>query len=122
MNEKLAINLFYVFAAAIWGATACLWYMLWFFNPYTGYGEITAPSTAMFLMAILALFSCHSHNAKHLIILATISFLPIGLYLLATPGIFALIGVLNLTSLALGALIAAIGEPVAAYDCQQENK
>jgi hypothetical protein len=105
MAERVIINILYVVNAAIWTTTAGLWYLLWFFNPYTSRIEISAPSMLVFGIALLSIYACYKRKPKILVGSAVASIVPIGLYLLGTPGLGALIGVLNLTSLVFGLLV-----------------
>jgi hypothetical protein len=76
-----------------------LWVLLLFFNPYSS--NRIEPGTYMigFLMITLALAGAWATPRAHLPMMfaaGLLSFLPIGLYTMGTPGIFKWIGVLNL--------------------------
>lgn len=86
--------------------TTFLWCTLLFFNPYNGEGITTGTYVVGALIIILALVAAWgSLTAKSwvLVVAFVASFMPIGLYMLGTPGVFALIGVANVLY-----LIAAI--------------
>ena len=87
-------------AVGVWLSTLALWIVLWFFNPYTTSGEtMTVPGLVMILVAIFGVFASLRKSGIGQSIAALSSFIPIGLYLLGTPGIFAFIGVLNIMAL-----------------------
>ncbi len=50
----------------------------------------------MLLIATIGVVSSYLKKPILLLVLALLSFSPIGLYLLATPGIFLIIGILNI--------------------------
>lgn len=105
MAERVIINIFYLANASIWGSVAGLWYVLTLYNPYTSRVEVTGLSVLLFSIALMAIFFCYIRKPKMLVGSAVVSLLPIGLYMLATPGLFALIGVLNLAALVSGLLV-----------------
>ena len=84
-------------AAAL--ATIVLYGILLFFNPYSSEG-ITAGTygvgALMGLLALVAIAGALMCKPSLLLFAFLGSFLPVGLYFLASPGIFALIGVANL--------------------------
>ena len=88
-----------------------LWVLLLVFNPYSS--NRIEPGTHMigFLMMTLALTGAWAASRAHLpIMIATglLSFLPVGLYTMGTPGIFKWIGVLNLFYLAVSVAISLL--------------
>jgi len=98
MTERSA-NYLYLINSMLWLLTAVLWYVLWYFNPYTDRFEMPAPTVALFGIALFAQYCCFKKMPKALIFLSAVSAFPFGLYLLGTPGIFAWIGVTNILSL-----------------------
>lgn len=85
---------------SIWALTLVLWVVLWFFNPYASTGEtITIPGLAMILVAVFGAFASIRGSGIGQLLASLSSTLPIGLYVLGTPGIFAFIGVLNIAAI-----------------------
>jgi len=82
-----------------WILSFSLWIGLWFINPYTtdkASNIITIPGV---LMAVFCLFGVLVSFMRKPILMALVSilsFFPVGLYLLLTPGIFKFIGLLNI--------------------------
>ncbi len=91
----------YYLSAVFWLVTVGFWLVLWFFNPYSDSGEITSPGILMFSIAMLAILASIFRQAIVLFIFSLISFFPFGLYFLGSPGIFSVIGVLNILCIAL---------------------
>lgn len=94
-------------AAAV--GTVLLYGQLIFFNPYSDQG--LSPNTyglaiLMSLVALLAAWASLKLKAPLLVAAFLISFFPVGLYLLGTPGLFRWIGVCNLLYLVTGLTIA----------------
>jgi hypothetical protein len=84
----------------MWVFVVVLWTILWFFNPYTSREEaITIPGLVMILVAIFGIFGSVKRSGIAQLLASLVSILPIGLYLLGTPGVFALIGVLNIAAI-----------------------
>lgn len=86
--------------------TTFLWCTLLFFNPYNGEG-ITGGTyvvgALMIALALLAAWGAWTLRSWVLVVAFVGSFIPIGLYMLGTPGVFAFIGGANVLY-----LIAAI--------------
>lgn len=100
MTTDRRIKLWRIAGAAIWVSTLALWVVLWFFNPYSSTGEaITIPGMIMILAALVGVFASMKGSGVGQLLAALVSIFPIGLYVLGTPGIFALIGVLNILAI-----------------------
>jgi hypothetical protein len=74
-----------------------LWFILIFFNPYSTPG----PNFALITFSMLFLPSCLAIYAsftlrKYLMLIAFLWSLPISLYLIGSPGVFALFGITSL--------------------------
>ena len=85
--------------AFFYSATAAFWLALWFYNPYTlqSYTElITAPGFFMILLSLLGVWAALNIKPVSLFFIALFSLIPIGSYMLSSPGIFMLIGWFNL--------------------------
>ncbi len=79
-----------------------LWLVFAFFNPYGKQGQ--TPQTwvtvaVMIALAIAGLAFALTRRAAGVLIVAGASLLPVGLYLLGTPGLFRWIGILCCVSL-----------------------
>jgi hypothetical protein len=72
-----------------------LYIVLAFFNPYAP-GHITVPMVAMIFLAIWGIIASLTEKPYLMLTVSLVSFVPIGLYLLGTPGIFRWIGACNL--------------------------
>lgn len=72
-----------------------LYIVLAFFNPY-GQGVITLPVLLMILLSAAAGVSAWKAKPYILLVIALTLFLPIGFYMLGSPGIFKWIGVSNI--------------------------
>lgn len=95
----------YYLSCIFWIITLILWIVFWLFNPYTGNGEITFPILAMFFISVIAILASIFKRKTILIVSSLISLLPIGLYFLGSPGIFSLIGLINIFCLVLSVSI-----------------
>jgi hypothetical protein len=82
--------------------------MLSFLNPY-GYQGATATTyiiaTLMVLLAVIGLVAILVAKPYWVLIVALASFIPVGFYLLGTPGIFRWIGVFNVLLFVSGLLM-----------------
>jgi hypothetical protein len=70
-----------------------------FFNPYSNQGlttEVYGMVSLMSLLALLAGWAAFKFKPGWLFAAFLLSFFPVGLYLLGTPGVFRWIGVANL--------------------------
>lgn len=105
MTNKFLNSPLYIASALIWMFTIGLWLTLWYFNPYSETGAVTIPGFLMFVVAGLGIIFSYTQKALVLLILAVVSFLPIGLYFLGTPGIFCFIGILNILSIAVASIL-----------------
>lgn len=81
-----------------------LYIVLAFFNPYTT-GTLTLPILLMMLVAIAGTAAAYFIRPYWMLVLFAASFVPIGLYMLGTPGIFRLIGIFDLIYLLAGILM-----------------
>jgi hypothetical protein len=81
-----------------------LYVVLAFFNPYSP-GGLTLPVSLMMLVAIAGAAAAYFMRPYWMLVLFAISFVPIGLYMLGTPGIFRLIGIFDLFYLLAGILM-----------------
>ena len=89
------------------GAGLSLFLYSWFvfFNPYSDQGlnsEVYSVAILMSLLALLAGWAAFKFKPGWLLAAFLLSFFPVGLYLLGTPGIFRWIGVANLLYLLAG--------------------
>jgi hypothetical protein len=75
--------------------TLGLYIVLVFFNPYSA-GQLTWPIGLMMLLAGVGFMVAWKTSPYLMLIVFLASFIPIGLYMLGTPGIFKWIGVFNL--------------------------
>lgn len=85
--------------------TIVLYGVMVFFNPYNGHERTIENYRVVIMMCMLALLAIWgSLKFKPLLLLIAFfcSFFPVGLYLLGTHGIFALIGICNLLFLVTG--------------------
>lgn len=85
-----------------------LWLVFAFFNPYGKQGQ--TPQTwvtvvVMLALAIAGLAFALTRHAAGVLIVAGASLLPVGLYMLGTPGLFRWIGILDVLLLAAGLLL-----------------
>jgi hypothetical protein len=93
-------KLWRIAGASMWASTLVLWVVLWFFNPYAGAGEtITVPGMVMILVAFFGVIASLRGSGLGQLLASLASTLPIGLYVLGSPGIFAFIGVLNIAAI-----------------------
>ena len=92
-----------------WVSTIGLWIVLWFFNPYAQSETITIPGVIMLFAAVAGVVGSYCRKPILLLALALVSFIPIGLYLLGTPGIFLIIGILNIVCIALATRLLMVG-------------
>ena len=95
-------------ACAVGSSLACasLVLCLAWFNPYVSNDPgLNVPMGLLLALAVLAAAAGVGRQAGLLIIAFALSFVPMGLYLLGTPGIFAGIGVAHLGYLLAAALI-----------------
>lgn len=74
--------------------TLGLYTVLVFFNPYRA-GSLTAPIMLMLLLAAVGFLVAWKTNPYLMLVVFLTSFIPVGFYLLGTPGLFRWIGVLN---------------------------
>jgi hypothetical protein len=72
-----------------------LYLIFLFFNPYRP-GALTLPVWAMMALALAGAWAAWRGWSRRMLAISVLSFAPVGLYLLGTPGIFRWIGVLNL--------------------------
>jgi len=87
--------------------TFSLYIVLVFFNPYSP-GDLTAPIIAMMLVTIIGGIVAVFAQPYLMLACFGVSFIPIGFYMLGTPGIFRWIGIFNLLYLvASGLMIVA---------------
>ena len=103
MLTSLSKNKLDIVSAMSWLVTLGLWIILWFFNPYSQAETLSIPGMIMLLLAIAGIVSSYLMKPMLLLALALLSFIPIGIYLLGTPGIFLFIGILNIVSIVLAA-------------------
>ncbi len=78
-----------------------------FFNPYTPGMVVTLPIILMLLLALAGMAVSLAARPFWMLVIAALSFIPTGLYLLGTPGVFRWIGVFNLVFLIAGLLMLA---------------
>jgi len=82
-----------------------LWLVLFFINPYVISGTesienpITAPGVLMAAFSLVAVWASIKGRLFLLFAVSAISLLPMGIYLLGSPGIFKWIGVMNIVCL-----------------------
>jgi hypothetical protein len=104
-NTPAALSLARLIGLAGAVLTLVLYGVLLFANPYSGQGigeDTYVVATAMGLLAPLVIWA--ALTLKPLVILGAfvVSFFPVGLYTLGTPGLFRWIGVANLLYLVSG--------------------
>lgn len=75
--------------------TAGLYIALVFSNPYTT-GSMTLPIAVMMLLALTGIIAALKTRPYPMLAVFLASFVPIGFYMLWTPGIFKWIGIFNL--------------------------
>ncbi|MSR11415.1 MAG: hypothetical protein EXR84_06395 [Gammaproteobacteria bacterium] len=93
-------KLWRIAGVSIWTSSLVLWIVLWFFNPYASTGEtITIPGMVMILVALFGVFASMKGSGMGQLLASLGSILPIGLYVLGSPGLFAFIGVLNIVAI-----------------------
>jgi hypothetical protein len=97
-----------VIGLLVCGGTVGLWVVLSFFNPY-GYQGATATSyiiaILMVLLTIIGIVAILMAKPYWVLIVALASFMPVGFYLLGTPGVFRWIGVFNVLLFVSGLLM-----------------
>lgn len=74
------------------GFTLALWIIYIFYNPYTATSQTSEGVMATFIMLVLPAFIAivaTFMNKKYLMLIAFLWSIPISLYLLFTPGVFA---------------------------------
>lgn len=85
-----------------WFLSFSLWVVLWFKNPYSTektLNLITTPGIIMLILCLLGMVVSINRKPILMALVSISSFFPIGAYLLFTPGIFKIIGWLNIASL-----------------------
>ena len=102
MWRNLRSSLAYHLSLVLWVATLGLWIVLLFFNPYVAVTEFTRSNLAMLVVAIGGIVASLYKSPLGLVAMAMFSLLPIGIYLLGSPGLFFFIGVCNAGALAIG--------------------
>jgi hypothetical protein len=88
--------------------TITLWNLFLFGNPYSTQGITAATHSVAYLMMFVALvggLAAWKARPYLMLLVFALSFIPMGLYLLGTPGTFLWIGVANLGFLASGILL-----------------
>ena len=75
--------------------TLILYVVLVFFNPYNA-GSLTLPIAAMMFLAVAGLITTWKTKPYWMLAVFLALFVPMGLYMLGTPGLFKWIGVFNL--------------------------
>jgi hypothetical protein len=80
-----------------------LWALFVLANPYRdpGSGPVWVAATGAAL-ALVALYAAWRGSGGVMVAVGVLAFVPVGLYVLATPGIFALIGICHLLWIACG--------------------
>jgi len=99
MWRKLRNSLPYHLSLVLWLITLALWVTLLFFNPYVAVTEFTRSNLAMLVVAIFGIVASLYKSPIGLVAMAMFALLPIGIYLLGSPGIFFFIGVCNVCAL-----------------------
>jgi hypothetical protein len=91
-----------------WVASIALWIVFLWFNPYSPSG-ITPGTYAivifMIALGVLGVYGTWTRRPGFLYVVVGLSFCPVGLYVLLTPGIFRAIGILNLLALSAAILL-----------------
>lgn len=80
-----------------------------FFNPYRP-GSLTLPIVAMMVLALVGALAAWWAKPYLMLAIFLVTFVPVGLYMLGTPGLFKWIGILQLVFLLASILMAV--EPV----------
>jgi hypothetical protein len=89
--------------------TLSLYIVLVFFNPYSP-GSLTIPIMLMMLLSGVSTITAWKAKPYLMLVIFLLSFVPMGLYMLGTPGLFKWIGIFNLLFLLASVLMVA--EPV----------
>jgi len=108
----LKISRFLGIAAAI--GVISLWSVLGLFAPYGTYGLLGGSYLVIWLMIILAVIGLGGvlmDNPYVPLVVFALSFVPVGLYLLGTPGLFKWIGLFDLLFLVSGLLMFKVDRP-----------
>ena len=95
-------------SAVLWLLSLILWLVLWFDNPYSKISPlelITLPGVFMVALCLLGMFVSIRKKPVLMLVVSTISFFPIGWYLLGSPGIFKIIGLSNMACFILSLLM-----------------
>lgn len=85
----------------LWAGTSYLWINLMFNNPYSIRATVSPQILIMFNVSMLAMLFSVFYSPRILAVLACISLLPIGLYLMLYMNRYSLIGAFNIISLLL---------------------
>lgn len=96
------------------GSSMGLWLVLNFYNPYSNVLDtsvLMSTFVMLFLPACLAMMAVMAQQ-KYMMLIAFLWSLPISLYMLATPGVFAMFGITVLTYLASFILMVFAGKTV----------
>jgi magnesium-transporting ATPase (P-type) len=72
-----------------------LWIISLWYNPYSP-APLTLPLLGMMALALLGLLAASLARPLVMVFIFVFSFVPVGLYMLGTPGIFKWIGIFNL--------------------------
>lgn len=112
----------------VWLGTIALWIVFLYFNPYSRSGTVGTYVVGMTMIAVAAVGVYSSWLAKPslLYFAVVLSLCPEGLYTLLTPGVFCLIGLLNLVALVCAVVLhrrirTATGIPESARKRVQES-
>ena len=96
-----------------WLLSCILWFIMWFNNPYSTEKPaeiITTPGIYMVLLCLVGMVISRRKMPVLMALVSVLSFLPIGWYLLGTPGIFNLIGWLNIACFILSLVMLSISK------------
>lgn len=108
MMSELLVTRLYHYSTYTWALTLFLWLVLWLFNPYALENPVSGPGIVMLVAALLGITYSWLKKPIALLAVALVSFFPIGIYLLGTPGLFLTIGLLNAIAILLAVGLIAV--------------
>ncbi len=97
-ESKRSLKFWFPYLGSIfWILSLSLWFVLWFINPYSNdkaSNIITIPGVFMAVFCLFGIVISIKRKPILLALISILSFFPVGLYLLLTPGIFKIISLL----------------------------
>lgn len=99
-RSKYSLNYWLPYVGSfMWLLSFSFWIVLWFLNPYSmekASNIITIPGVFMAIICLLGVAGSIKRKPILMALVSILSFIPIGWYLLFSPGIFKIIGWLNI--------------------------